>query len=102
MSSALRSLAIALALVILAVLAFPGMGAPSGGTTRMRWCSGFGGRSYETRGSIEFTDDDHDVKAISPGGYVLIQEGSWLGIKRSYRIQADSSGSLSRTYRVGG
>ena len=102
MSLSTRSLAVAFALVIVVVLSPPATGAPSDGTTRMRWSSGFGSRSFEVRGSIEFTDDDRDIKAISPGGYILIEEGSWLRTDRSYEIRADSSGSLSRTYRVGG
>jgi hypothetical protein len=102
MSPSARSLAILFALVIVVVLAPPGTSAPSDGTTRMRWSSGIGSRSFEARGSVEFTDDDRDVKTISPGGYILIEEGSWLRTERSYEIRADSSGSLSRTYRVGG
>ena len=53
MSPSARSLAIAFALVIVIVLAPPGTGAPSDGTTRMRWSSGFGSRSFEARGSVE-------------------------------------------------
>src|SRR5437016_4309179 len=78
-----RSLATAFALVIVVVLAFPGMGAPFDETTRMRWSSGFGSRSFEVNGSAEFTDDDRDVKSISPGGYVRIEEGSWFLTGRS-------------------
>src|SRR5712691_10382482 len=55
MSPSARSLAIAFALVIVVVLAPAGTGAPSDGTTRIRWTSGFGGRSFEARGSVEFT-----------------------------------------------
>jgi hypothetical protein len=102
MSPSARSLAIAFALVILLVLAPHGTGEPSDGTTRIRWHSGFASRSFEARGSVEFTGDDRDVKTISPGGYILIEEGSWLRTERSYEIRADSSGSLSRTYRVAG
>src|SRR5262245_44635286 len=97
-----RSLLTAFALLIIVVLAAPSTGTPSDETTRRRWSSGFGSRSFETRGSVEFTDDDRDLKTISPGGYVLIEERSWLRTERSYQIRADSSGSLSRTYRVGG
>jgi hypothetical protein len=77
-------------------------GAPSDETIRIRNSSGFASRSLEARGTIEFTDDDRDVKTISPGGYVLIEAGTWLRTERSYEVRADSSGSLSRTYRVGG
>jgi hypothetical protein len=62
-----RSLAIAFALVIVVVLAPPGTDAPSDGTTRMPWISGFGSRSFEARGSVEFAEDDRDVKTHFSG-----------------------------------
>jgi len=102
MSLSARSLAIVFALVSVVVLALPCTGAPSNGTIRTRWSSAFGNRGFEARGSVEFTDDDRDVKSISRGGYIRIEEGSWLGTERSYEVRPDSSGSLSRTYRVGG
>ena len=54
------------------------------------------------RGSVEFTDDDRDVKSISPGGFVSFEDGNWLGPRRSYIVRADSSGSPSRTYEIAG
>lgn len=32
------------------------------------------GRNVRTKGTIEFTDDDSDVKSVSPGGYLSIEE----------------------------
>lgn len=71
-------------------------------TTRMRWSSGTETRTIEIRGSVEFADDDRDVKTISPGGSLSIEDGNWLGSGRSYTVRADSNGSLSRTYQVAG
>jgi len=102
MSLSARSLSIFFAMVVAIALAPQCSGAPSDETIRIRNSSGFASRSFEARGSIEFTDDDRDVKTISPGGYVLIEAGTWLRTERSYEVRPDSSGSLSRTYRLGG
>src|SRR5688572_14765517 len=70
--------------------------------TKVRWSSGLENRTVEVRGSVDFTDDDRDVKSISPGGSISIEVGNWLASKRSYRVHADSSGELTRTYKAGG
>lgn len=49
------------------------------------------------RGDFEFTDDDLDVKRISPGGYLKISDGGWLRGK-SVEFRADESGTISRRY----
>src|SRR5687767_10442589 len=64
-------------------------------TTTMRWSSDGFSRTVEVRGSVEFTDDDRDVKTISPGGSFSIEDGNWLTARRSYLVTADSNGSLS-------
>src|SRR5215475_208989 len=102
LSRSSRSLSIFFPMVVAIALGPQCPGAPSDETIRIRNSSGFASRSFEARGSIEFTDDDRDVKSISPGGYVLIEAGTWLRTERSYEVRADSSGSLSRTYRLGG
>jgi len=99
-----RSLALSIAMVVAfgLVLVPHGTSAPFDDTVRIRNSSGLASRSFEARGTIEFTDDDRDVKTISPGGYVLIEIGTWFQTERSYEVRADSGGTLSRTYRVGG
>jgi hypothetical protein len=52
------------------------------------------------RGEIEFTDDDADVKRLSPGGHLKIKDGGWLG-GRTVEFRADPSGKLERRYWVG-
>jgi hypothetical protein len=51
-------------------------------------------------GSIEFTDDDRDVKSLSPRGHFRMEEGTWLS-GRVYDVKADSAGNLKKTYSVG-
>ena len=56
--------------------------------------------SVKVDGAIEFTDDDRDVKSLSPGGHFRMEEGSWLSGRR-YDVKADSAGNLTKTYSVG-
>ena len=65
-------------------------------TTRNGWTS----ISLKIDGKIEFTDDDHDVKTLSPGGHFRLEEGSWFS-GRVYDVKADWAGNLARTYSVG-
>jgi len=65
-------------------------------TTRDGWTS----LIVKIDGAIEFTDDDRDVKSLSPGGHFRIEEGNWLS-GRAYDVKADSAGKLTKTYSVG-
>jgi beta-lactamase regulating signal transducer with metallopeptidase domain len=65
-------------------------------TIRNGWTS----LSLKVDGAIEFTDDDHDVKSLSPGGHFRMEEGTWLS-GRAYDVKADSAGNLSQTYSEG-
>ena len=56
--------------------------------------------SVKVDGAIEFTDDDRDVKSLSPGGHFRMDEGTWLTGRR-YDVRADSAGNLTKTYSVG-
>ncbi|HYT66591.1 MAG TPA: M56 family metallopeptidase [Vicinamibacterales bacterium] len=49
-------------------------------------------------GAFEFTDDDTDVRQVSPGGYLKISDGAWLG-RHSVEIQ-ERNGQLERHYYV--
>jgi len=65
------------------------------------YCWSEGTRRFDVtgRGSIEFSDDDRDVKSISPGGYFRVEEDYFLLFAgRWYEVSADSQGRLSRTY----
>jgi beta-lactamase regulating signal transducer with metallopeptidase domain len=65
-------------------------------TTNDGWTS----ISVKIDGAIEFTDDDHDVKSLSPGGHFRMEEGHWFS-GRAYDVKADSAGNLTKTYLVG-
>jgi len=65
-------------------------------TTRNGWTS----ISVKIDGTVEFTDDDRDVKSLSPGGHFRVEEGTWLS-GRAYDVKADSAGNLTKTYSVG-
>ena len=49
-------------------------------------------------GAFEFTDDDSDVRQISPGGYIRITDGNWIG-RHSVEIR-ERGGQLERRYFV--
>lgn len=54
-------------------------------------------------GEVEFTDDDTDVKRLSPGGLLRIKDGGFLTGLTGHTIEftADGSGNLTRRYWVG-
>lgn len=51
-------------------------------------------------GEFEFSDDDTDIKRMSPGGELRIKDGGWIG-GRSAEFRADGSGNITRRYWVG-
>ena len=51
-------------------------------------------------GAIEFTDDDTDIKSLSPGGTLKIKEGGRLS-SRTVEFRADASGQIERRFWVG-
>ena len=82
----------------MAVLA-QGGGAQSHGT--FSWSND--GDRLEVRydGEIEFTDDDTDVKRLSPGGSLRIKEGGILGglfASHTVEFTADGSGNITRRF----
>lgn len=60
---------------------------------------GFNSFSVETRGKIEVTDDDKDIKSMSPDGYLEITK-TVFGSKRTIVISPASTG-LKREYYEG-
>jgi beta-lactamase regulating signal transducer with metallopeptidase domain len=65
-------------------------------TTRNGWTS----VSITIDGTVEFTDDDTDVKSLSPNGGFRLEDGGLLST-RVYDVKADAAGNLTRTYSVG-
>ena len=58
-------------------------------------------RSVETRGRAEFTDDYKDIRDVTPGGYVKIEEER-DGQSRRYEVRHDTGGSVTRLYFING
>jgi beta-lactamase regulating signal transducer with metallopeptidase domain len=79
-----------------------GFGKGQGGRSsgNMSWSNN--GVKLEVRyeGDIEFTDDDKDVKSLSPNGYLRIREGGRSN-DRAVEFRADSSGAITRKYWEG-
>jgi beta-lactamase regulating signal transducer with metallopeptidase domain len=51
------------------------------------------------KGRFEFTDDDADVKSLSPGGYLRIREGR--AVQTRVEFEADANGKITRRYWSG-
>ena len=51
-------------------------------------------------GDFEFTDDDLDVKRMSPGANLRISDGGWFR-GRTVEFSADASGNITRRYWSG-
>ncbi|MGH9409231.1 MAG: hypothetical protein ACRD1V_07235, partial [Vicinamibacterales bacterium] len=51
-------------------------------------------------GTFEFTDDDADVRSMSPGGLLRISDGAWFG-RHSVEIR-EHAGQIERRYYVNG
>jgi SOS response regulatory protein OraA/RecX len=69
------------------------------GKTVIRHSSGFNSFNVETRGQIELTDDDRDIKSMSPDGYLEITK-TVFGSRRTLVITPQGSG-LKREYYEG-
>jgi beta-lactamase regulating signal transducer with metallopeptidase domain len=65
-------------------------------TTRNGWTS----LNITVDGTVEFIDDDTDVKSLSPNGRFRLEDGGLLS-KRVYEVKADAAGNLTRSYSVG-
>ncbi len=68
-------------------------------TMRINHGNGYQNFSVEMRGKIEITDDDRDIKSMSPDGYLEITKTAF-GSRRTLVISAQSGG-LKREYYEG-
>ena len=64
------------------------------------WSNGREKLEVKYDGDLEFTDDDADLKSLSPGGYLRIKEGSQSG-GRKVEFTADAAGTITRRFWVG-
>jgi len=82
----------------------PGAGfAIGGGQSHGNFSWSNNGEKLEVRydGEIEFTDDDTDVKRLSPGGSLRIKEGGMFGglfASHTVEFTADGSGNITRRF----
>ncbi|MFC2138097.1 hypothetical protein ACFLTE_07990 [Bacteroidota bacterium] len=60
----------------------------------------FSGYEIKYKGKIVVTDDDKDIKSISPGGYLHIEKMAF-GNERSIKIESDVNGNLTNKYYEG-
>jgi beta-lactamase regulating signal transducer with metallopeptidase domain len=72
----------------------------SRGTSTWSWSNGSEKLEIKRHGDVTFTDDDTDVKSISPGGYLTIKDGGWI-TSRSVEFDAGSDGTIRRRYWEG-
>jgi hypothetical protein len=57
----------------------------------------------DVRGHIELTDDDRDVKNVSPNGYFELSSRRWFSFfGRRYEVRGGADGTLSRRFTVNG
>ena len=54
----------------------------------------------EYRGKIIFTDDEKDVKYISPGGFIKFSKRSF-GNRRTIILEGEANGEITREYKEG-
>jgi len=73
---------------------------PANQSGNFTWSNGTEKLHVNYRGAIEFTDDDADVKRISPGGWLKIREEGRSG-SRTVEFRANASGALVRRYWAG-
>ncbi len=70
--------------------------------THYHWSDGFSRMDLEIRGSVEFTDNDADVKSLSADGYFRLEQWG-AGVTRVYAVRPGSSNNtLDRVYSVDG
>jgi beta-lactamase regulating signal transducer with metallopeptidase domain len=92
-----EALALALAEAASGPSMFAGVGQSKGNFT---WSRNGEKLTVNYEGAIEFTDDDTDVQALSPGGWLKIKEGGLLASK-SVEFRADASGRIERRFWSG-
>jgi|KBSSwiStaDraftv2_1062776.scaffolds.fasta_scaffold27827_3 hypothetical protein len=66
------------------------------------WNDGWKHLRVESRGRIELTDDERDVKSVSPDGYFEISSRGWWSLfGQRYVVHGNVDGSTTRRFTVG-
>src|SRR5215510_5433511 len=90
--------------VILLVLGTISSGAAQDRSAHSRWSWSDGWRrvSVESRGKVELTDDERDVKSVSTDGYFEISSRGWLSLfGQRYIVRGNADGTTTRRFMVG-
>lgn len=69
-----------------------------------RWSTSINGRhvTVSSVGTIELTDDERDVKSISPNGYFEISSRGWLSLfGQRYIVRSGPDGTITRQHLLG-
>src|SRR5262245_49382716 len=101
MKNAVAALLISIALV--GVAAAQSRPSQTGGS-RSRWSTSINGRhvSVDSVGAIELTDDERDIKSISPNGYFEMSSRGWLSLfGQRYVVRSGPDGQLTRQHMLG-
>ena len=71
------------------------------GRMHWTWSEGWRSLSVSSRGQIELTDDERDVKSVSPNGYFEISSRGWLSLFGQRYIVGGTDGAMTRRFSVG-
>src|SRR5262245_44580244 len=72
------------------------------GHMRWGWSDGWRQLRVSSRGRIELTDDERDVKSVSPNGYFEISSRGWLSLfGQRYIVRGNADGTTTRRFTVG-
>ena len=68
------------------------------------WTDGWRRLRLEVRGRVELTDDERDVKDLSPNGHFELSSHGWLSLGGGprYVVRRGADGALSRRFTVSG
>jgi hypothetical protein len=70
--------------------------------SRSTWSDGWKRLHVESRGRIELTDDERDIKRISPDGYFELSSRGWLSLfGRRYTVRGNADGTTTRRFSLG-
>lgn len=90
---------VALGVLTLWITALKSLGA--GRTTTLQWNDDHQSFKFVVHGEVHFTDDEADVKSVSPEGSLLIEQKNAYGRHR-FEARPEADGGVRRSYTVNG
>ena len=73
----------------------------SDGEINLGWSSALTSLQVKAEGALEFTEDQTDIRSITPKGYLLIKERRGLTVRKFEAVQGPD-GTLTRSYYLRG